>query len=612
MRFFVLSNLLLCFTCVVHAQLYLDTITTNQSQHEIESLKSIVSQKEKLKRITLKIELAESKEDPQDKEKLLLEAADLSLEMGSFQQSLSFCNSALITNKQTLRESMRAEAYHLKGLNLMYAGQSDSALYYLNRANLVFSRLEDHYMATRARLNKAVLCQRKGLYNEALEVYLEVIHHTSPVIQDSFSRSPTLFDNIAACYRGLMEFEKANKYSEMSNRNNSKVSPKEECQNLIDQANQFKQHGDTANMFSAFQQAIEIAEFEGLEDSQGIIFFYLGDYFYTSRAYEDAVEYFRRSNNIALTTQNSKLKVLTYVGIINTYISVEEQTWVLKKTDFASAYELIRALEKLCAIDDFSTNQYITEALYHYYHNRGDYRNSLKYYQISKQNMDSIYSLERSMEIAKVEFKYTLERKEKEAQLLEDNIERLKQEKKLLRINSLLWMAVIFFILLSIILIVSIINKRHKREKELTKKELEMKKKELQNFTQIILEKNKTIEEFEHQMLPDNGNEDLEFLRKRDDLAKQKILTEEDWEKFKLLFSEVYPDFLYRIESKFSSLTEAEKRLFILIKLEFDGKQTAQILGISMESVRKSRYRLKKKLALEPETDLAGFIKIFS
>jgi DNA-binding CsgD family transcriptional regulator len=55
-------------------------------------------------------------------------------------------------------------------------------------------------------------------------------------------------------------------------------------------------------------------------------------------------------------------------------------------------------------------------------------------------------------------------------------------------------------------------------------------------------------------------------------------------------------------------VTEAEKRLLALTKLEMSNSEIAAMLGISPESVIKTRYRLRKKVGDE---DLKRLVESF-
>src|SRR5581483_1333398 len=91
---------------------------------------------------------------------------------------------------------------------------------------------------------------------------------------------------------------------------------------------------------------------------------------------------------------------------------------------------------------------------------------------------------------------------------------------------------------------------------------------------------------------------DEQRVEKLEDLNKSSILTEEDWNKFKDLFGQVHKGYFIRLKEKFPALTQAEIRLVCLTKLKVADKQMASILGISYDSIRHSRYQLRKKLGM--------------
>jgi DNA-binding CsgD family transcriptional regulator len=87
------------------------------------------------------------------------------------------------------------------------------------------------------------------------------------------------------------------------------------------------------------------------------------------------------------------------------------------------------------------------------------------------------------------------------------------------------------------------------------------------------------------------------------------ILTPSDWEKFKNHFEQLHPDFYIRLHDLYPRLTPSELRLVTLIKLKFSTKKMAGTLGISPQSIIKTRYRLKKKLKLDKDKNLDSAIE---
>ncbi len=60
---------------------------------------------------------------------------------------------------------------------------------------------------------------------------------------------------------------------------------------------------------------------------------------------------------------------------------------------------------------------------------------------------------------------------------------------------------------------------------------------------------------------------------------------------------------------KFPELTQNDLRLCSYIKMRLPNKEVARMLNVDTASIHMSHYRIKKKMKLEKETDLAGFIE---
>ena len=86
------------------------------------------------------------------------------------------------------------------------------------------------------------------------------------------------------------------------------------------------------------------------------------------------------------------------------------------------------------------------------------------------------------------------------------------------------------------------------------------------------------------------------------------IITEDHWDRFRKSFEEVYPGFLGRIRYFYPDVTASELRLAAFIRLAISLQDAATILGISTDSIKKSRYRLKKKLNVPEGEGLDEFI----
>ena len=91
----------------------------------------------------------------------------------------------------------------------------------------------------------------------------------------------------------------------------------------------------------------------------------------------------------------------------------------------------------------------------------------------------------------------------------------------------------------------------------------------------------------------------------------QNLLLDHDRERLQMHLEEQNNKFLYSLAEAFPNLTENEKRLAVLLRMNLSSKEIASILNISTKSVEMNRYRLRKKLHISPKQNLTDFIRNF-
>lgn len=95
---------------------------------------------------------------------------------------------------------------------------------------------------------------------------------------------------------------------------------------------------------------------------------------------------------------------------------------------------------------------------------------------------------------------------------------------------------------------------------------------------------------------------DLTNLRKL--VAENNLQTEGYWNEFMLLFCKVYPTFIGQLVNNYPQLTQTELRICTLMKLNLSLLEIANLLNITVEGARKSRYRIYKKMELASDKEL--------
>jgi DNA-binding CsgD family transcriptional regulator len=162
-------------------------------------------------------------------------------------------------------------------------------------------------------------------------------------------------------------------------------------------------------------------------------------------------------------------------------------------------------------------------------------------------------------------------------------------------------------------------NKRHTQAKkdlerarqieEELKHNLLTKDKEITSYTINFIRKNELLEELGEKIellkgkLPASSKELNSILN-----LVQNNNIDKDWEDFKKIFENVHHDFFGKLLMQYPDLSPTELKLCALVYMNLSIKEMASLMGISPDSVKTSRYRLRKKLGLSQEQNLSEFI----
>ncbi len=140
--------------------------------------------------------------------------------------------------------------------------------------------------------------------------------------------------------------------------------------------------------------------------------------------------------------------------------------------------------------------------------------------------------------------------------------------------------------------------------------EVDHKNKELASSTMHLLSKNEFMLNVKNKLdvLIKGDNVKADELRKIVKTIDKNISEDEDWEQFSVHFDNVHSDFLKKLKAHYPDLTPQETKLAAYLRMNLSSKDIAQLLNISVRGVEISRYRLRKKINLERDTNLVSFM----
>jgi len=142
--------------------------------------------------------------------------------------------------------------------------------------------------------------------------------------------------------------------------------------------------------------------------------------------------------------------------------------------------------------------------------------------------------------------------------------------------------------------------------------QLEIKDKEMTTRALHIIQKNKILKDLKKQIEEIRNNSSGGVKKKElTKLSKQidySFSFDKDWKDFQNSFEHVHSAFFENLKSQYPDLTPSEIRLCALLKLNLNSKDISTILGISHDSLRIARYRLRKRFNLEKGSNLVNHI----
>ncbi len=302
-----------------------------------------------------------------------------------------------------------------------------------------------------------------------------------------------------------------------------------------------------------------------------------------------------------------KTGVLIHFG--NTYSKLGEFEKAIK-----SYHEAMQLAKKSSFLKYISS---IGEGLSEVFERTGNLDSAFVYYKLFQKYNDSLKKEETLKNIAKIEMDYKLQQERK---MMEFDKERMESEQKA---KGLIYLSIIGASISGLLLFMLLYVRQkniHKQsllkeqnlqlEKENLANELEYKNKELTTNVMYLLKKNEFISDISNKLKGVDCDSDQMEPKVIVDIINEldKNTSKEVWTEFETRFQDIYGDFYKRLNEKFPDLTPNELKLSAFLKLNMSSKEISSITYQSGDTLRKARFRLRKKLGLNREDNLMAFL----
>jgi tetratricopeptide (TPR) repeat protein len=252
---------------------------------------------------------------------------------------------------------------------------------------------------------------------------------------------------------------------------------------------------------------------------------------------------------------------------------------------------------------------------------------ALNFFKIHSAIKDSMFNVEKARQIAEMESKSEADRQKQQLVVKDKEIEIYKRNSRIFRLQMILTIGGLLVAIIIAILFVrhqkarnykdrELIQKNtqiHQAQQQLMQSELQIKNNELMNFALHIVQKNDFLQAVKNDLkeIKSKCGDNNQIQKISETLLKvnQNLRMSTELEQFQKNVDNVNHEFFKKLESKFPNLTENEKRLSALLRLNLSSKEIATLNNISIKAVEMGRYRLRKKINLETNEGLAEFLQ---
>jgi tetratricopeptide (TPR) repeat protein len=333
----------------------------------------------------------------------------------------------------------------------------------------------------------------------------------------------------------------------------------------------------------------------------------LGSIFEDLERYDSARVYFDRSLVLYKAVNNE----VSSIEVINNIGDILRKTGNYRDGLAYAAHALQLSLETKNEYQQASAYRDIAKS----FNLLGKNDSAFHYMELSRKHLLHIYSDQNNRQMSFLQIIYDTDKKN-------DEIAGLENSRK---VNLIISIAVVIVILLLIVMgLLTIsrqglklreniaVSEKNKQLNRAQQEQLELKSRELTTHTLQVIQHNQFLERMRSkldEMINEDKRDQKKQLQQLVRQINQNINHDQQWKDFTVMFEQLHQSFFDRLKSSCGDLTVNDIRLIALLKMNMSSKDMAAIFGISQDSLRVARYRLRKKLTIGEGDNLSSFIQ---
>lgn len=552
------------------------------------------------------LELAKELEDMEGRIKASHQLSIIYTSLSNFDSAKYYIENTIKLSKATNNLEQQSISTHSLVILEISKGNLDEAEE-LNKKNLLFNeKIEDTFGIALSYDTESSIYTDKGHYLLAINSAIKSLD-----IFKSLKNKIRIADaqyKLAVIENSLGNYDSSIEYSTRA------LQIYEEYEDLEFQASilnilgiSYKLKKDNNKAINYFNKSLEISQSEGYQSIVLVSLPHLIDIYLENEENEKA----KKLIDDGLNTSDS-------IGseLITSSFNIRRAIYYKNTNNFEKALNILDSSLKSIGIDQDNLSR-VYKIKSDIFKLQNNYKSAFENFELYKKLQDSTFNKEKISKINELRIINQTEQKEAEIAIQKEEIKTLNAQAK----NDKLTKTLYGFGMFSFIAIAGLLYfgfkqriKKNKIEREnqeeIYKQEIAYKKKELASQTLHLVQKNTFIQELKENLERIKQSPELfkvEF-RRLVLLLRKESAEDKDWEVFKSYFSEVHNNFDIKIKGLANDISEKEIRLASFLRMNLSTKEIASMLNVMPDSVTKSKYRLKKKLALGKEDDLTQFL----
>jgi tetratricopeptide (TPR) repeat protein len=522
------------------------------------------------------------------------------------QKALVYAEEGLEISKKLNNPSDMAAIYLLLGVISHYEGNYDLALEYYNESLSICESIKDSLGIAKGLHNIGVVSKVKGDYDKSLEFYFKALT-INEGLRDGEGIAKTL-SVIANVYNEQKNYDLALKYYFRAMEQDKKRKDE------LGMAYSFNNIGTIHTKKKDYQKALKyyaksIELYEKLKNKYGtsLVYINVGIVYKNLEDYTQALVYAQKSLTLKKELGDKRGISVSLNSLGNIYTRLENYPKAIEA--FSESMSISKELGLKSGI------KYSSENLSIAYAKQGMYKKAFEFHILFSQMQDSLLNEKITSQMAEMAAKYETIKNEKEIILQNNEIESLKRDKEIDKLRQYILSGGVILLLAIGALVYNYQRTKMKTaqlEEQHLRNELAYKGKKLVDFALHIVEKNDFLQNLKNEIqLLNQSLDKKENIREVDRIASrldQNLRLDKEREELNMYVEEANQIFFHKLQQRFPSLTDNDIRLCALLRLDFSSKEISTLFNIEAKSVDMSRYRLRKKLDLQPDASLMGFL----